>query len=672
MPMDQDEHVEATCSGPSQGAALLGGVIHFFQFLTNEIRVFIEFLMVHELGQICDTLLRATGGGAVKYRSLIESSTPFTLHVCDEIRSVITGLNFLLRERPNGSAYRYRSNAPQPVQYVPCANPYPYLLVNVGSGVSFIVVTGPYTFERVDGSTIGGGTFWGLGRVLTGISDFDTILRLAKEGNSGRVDMEVGDIYGEDYLTMGLPKDTIASSFAKVTRAPAKEAREAAASCNCISCQMEVASHDADPEAEGPAMLEPLRQAPTDMDRDRDRECTSGRGRERPACECMATSVDGERERGGEEAVDPSGFSMGQDASDAAPFCSADVLCSLLKMVSLNVGQLAFHNAKKAGIQRVFFGGYFMRHHPVTLATITYALGYWSTGLIHPLFIRHEGFLGSLGALVSIRAPKTINTLRTKVNRPPLRKRMERKMYSMLLDTWPINMVAAPFMRKSTSRLPAGPLRIVHRPTMDTYWGSIRDIQSRPVSAGSDSAEDLERERERERLIAEEEERESMEGFAECPVSHMDAVPSETGPMLTRDASTQCGTYTKETSDASTQCGRDPKYMDRDVHTLPCADSAPVSLTHYSRGTQEEQPVCPIRIYTKEELLRMPLKDHRALMAYIRELHNDRSRWIDDDGTRTTWNRYDVMRQDLIQILLDRVREEKAAMPGCKRSTPAD
>ncbi|GIQ89586.1 hypothetical protein KIPB_012091 [Kipferlia bialata] len=40
----------------------------------------------------------------------------------------------------------------------------------------------------------------------------------------------------------------------------------------------------------------------------------------------------------------------------------------------------------------------------------------------------------------------------------------------------------------------------------------------------------------------------------------MDAVPSETGAMLTRDA--------------STQCGRDPKDMHRDVHAVPSADSS--------------------------------------------------------------------------------------------------
>lgn len=45
---------------------------------------------------------------------------------------------------------------------------FPYLLVNIGSGVSMIKVDGWSSFERVSGTNIGGGTFWGLCRLLTG------------------------------------------------------------------------------------------------------------------------------------------------------------------------------------------------------------------------------------------------------------------------------------------------------------------------------------------------------------------------------------------------------------------------------------------------------------------------------------------------------------------------
>lgn len=45
---------------------------------------------------------------------------------------------------------------------------------------------------------IGGGTLLGLSNLLTGINDFDTITKMAVEGNHSGVDMLVKDIYGEN------------------------------------------------------------------------------------------------------------------------------------------------------------------------------------------------------------------------------------------------------------------------------------------------------------------------------------------------------------------------------------------------------------------------------------------------------------------------------------------
>jgi pantothenate kinase len=44
---------------------------------------------------------------------------------------------------------------------------FPFLLVNVGSGVSIIKVDGHGKFQRVSGTNVGGGTYWGLGRLMT-------------------------------------------------------------------------------------------------------------------------------------------------------------------------------------------------------------------------------------------------------------------------------------------------------------------------------------------------------------------------------------------------------------------------------------------------------------------------------------------------------------------------
>lgn len=95
---------------------------------------------------------------------------------------------------------------------------YPYLLVNIGSGVSMIKVSGPKEFQRVGGTHLGGGSFWGIMSLLTGARTFDEMLAMADRGDNTGVDMLVGDIYGMDYNKIGLKSTAIASTFGKVFR----------------------------------------------------------------------------------------------------------------------------------------------------------------------------------------------------------------------------------------------------------------------------------------------------------------------------------------------------------------------------------------------------------------------------------------------------------------------
>jgi pantothenate kinase len=73
---------------------------------------------------------------------------------------------------------------------------FPYLVVNIGSGVSILKVSSSTRFERVSGSSLGGGTYWGLCRLLTSCSNFSEVLDKAEIGDSTSVDMLVKDIYG--------------------------------------------------------------------------------------------------------------------------------------------------------------------------------------------------------------------------------------------------------------------------------------------------------------------------------------------------------------------------------------------------------------------------------------------------------------------------------------------
>ncbi|PLW40446.1 hypothetical protein PCASD_10379 [Puccinia coronata f. sp. avenae] len=57
-----------------------------------------------------------------------------------------------------------------------------------------------------------------MGLTLTthGSESFDEMLDLSIKGDNSKVDMLVGDIYGQDYGKIGLKSSTIASSFGKV------------------------------------------------------------------------------------------------------------------------------------------------------------------------------------------------------------------------------------------------------------------------------------------------------------------------------------------------------------------------------------------------------------------------------------------------------------------------
>jgi bifunctional damage-control phosphatase, subfamily II, fusion protein len=222
---------------------------------------------------------------------------------------MVDGCNFLLKAVQH-EAFTYENSQLNFVDIDP-HGVYPYLLVNIGSGVSMVRVDGEGKHQRVSGTNIGGGTFWGLCRLLTGKTDFDEILELSSQGDNSSVDMLVGDIYGgRDYSSIGLSANTIASSFGKV--------------------------------------------------------------------------IYGEN-----ELVD---------------YSPADVSMSLCRMISYNIGQLAYLNAKRYNLPRIFFGGFFIRGHPYTMETISFAIRFWSKGEMGAMFLRHEGFLGAVGAFMKVQA----------------------------------------------------------------------------------------------------------------------------------------------------------------------------------------------------------------------------------------------------------------------------
>ncbi|KAJ1860635.1 hypothetical protein LPJ73_001298 [Coemansia sp. RSA 2703] len=295
-----------------------GGRLHFKAFETDSIDgciAFIKQLLDGGRGQDAQgdaPVIVATGGGAHRFGTQLREQVGVEVRVEDEMQSLTAGLSFLIREVED-EVFTYAQD--KPMQFVnTCGGEdmFPYMLVNIGSGVSIIKVTGEGQYERISGTSLGGGTLWGLLHELTGVRSFDEMLEMSKSGDNTRVDMMVGDIYGGDYGKIGLKATNIAATMGGV--------------------------------------------------------CRTALGKQHTA---------------------------------------ADVARSLLYMVSNNVGQIAYLNAQLHGIRRIYFGGYFIRGHPPTMHTLSYAIDFWSRGQMRALFLRHEGFLGATGAFFADAAPAT-------------------------------------------------------------------------------------------------------------------------------------------------------------------------------------------------------------------------------------------------------------------------
>ncbi|KAI9384571.1 hypothetical protein POPTR_012G081600v4 [Populus trichocarpa] len=307
-------------NGNRRSYPILGGRLHFVKFETSKINECLDFISSKQLhrGGVdshswhSDTssngnaVIKATGGGAYKYADLLKERLGVSLDKEDEMDCLVAGANFLLKAIRH-EAFTHMEGQKEFVQ-IDQNDMFPYLLVNIGSGVSMIKVDGDGKFERVSGTNVGGGTYWGLGRLLTKCKSFDELLELSQKGDNGTIDMLVGDIYGGmDYNKIGLSASTIASSFGKA-----------------ISEKKELTNY-------------------------------------RPE----------------------------------------DISLSLLRMISYNIGQISYLNALRFGLKRIFFGGFFIRGHAYTMDTISFAVHFWSKGEAQAMFLRHEGFLGALGAFMS-------------------------------------------------------------------------------------------------------------------------------------------------------------------------------------------------------------------------------------------------------------------------------
>lgn len=204
------------------------GNLHFIRFPTQDLPVFIQMARDKQFSSL-HTFLCATGGGAYKFEEDFLTVGGLQLWKLDELDCLIKGVLFIDSVGFNGQSQCFsleNPKDPEKCQKIPynLENPYPLLLVNIGSGVSILAVYSKDDYKRVTGTSLGGGTFFGLCCLLTGCSTFEEALEMASLGDSTKVDKLVRDIYGGDYERFGLPGYAVASSFGNMM---SKEKRDA-------------------------------------------------------------------------------------------------------------------------------------------------------------------------------------------------------------------------------------------------------------------------------------------------------------------------------------------------------------------------------------------------------------------------------------------------------------
>ncbi|SCV02854.1 LANO_0G00650g1_1 [Lachancea nothofagi CBS 11611] len=293
-----------------------------------------EIIQKHNGGSQSNVRIVATGGGAYKFHDLLCTEFPDVLEIArlDEMVCLIKGLDYFIHEVPE-EVFTYNDLDGEHIVVPEHAKVYPYMLVNIGSGVSILKVDSPAQYTRVGGSSLGGGTLWGLLSLITGARTYDEMLSWAHGGDNTHVDMLVGDIYGADYGKIGLKSSHIASSFGKVfQRGPHSPIKESTAD----------------------SILHP--DTNTDDIQSRNRK-----------------------------------------------FNNSDISKSLLYAISNNIGQIAYLQAKVHNVPNIYFGGSYIRGHLMTMNTLSYAINFWSNSQKQAFFLKHEGYLGAMGAFLTFQ-----------------------------------------------------------------------------------------------------------------------------------------------------------------------------------------------------------------------------------------------------------------------------
>lgn len=166
----RDEYLELVdqCLGSQTGT------LHFLKFATCRMSGFFDMVTKNGLGSFSKVVC-ATGGGAFKFESDFKEviflpilwlcvhynaySQKLGINLCkfDEMESLIRGLHYLAKHCVDECYYwknpKQEDTCKVPFQLGP--DPYPYIIVNIGSGVSILLVESATSFRRIGGTSVG-------------------------------------------------------------------------------------------------------------------------------------------------------------------------------------------------------------------------------------------------------------------------------------------------------------------------------------------------------------------------------------------------------------------------------------------------------------------------------------------------------------------------------------
>jgi type II pantothenate kinase len=435
-----------------------GGRFHFIRFETSRTKGAVEMLKRVLLSSNTSNngyrklVIHATGGGALKYAQLFETELGVKLEPEDELETILRGIVFIMMEYPE-TCYAIKPavesqstvdavegvvpmhiRVPSPIKAVD--ELFPFLVVNIGSGVSIVKVDSPSSMRRVSGTAVGGGTYFGLCKLLTRCETFEEAMDMADRGDSRRVNMLVSDIYGEGgYNRVGLPGSVTASFFGKAasalgaTRPASSGSHEDIIEARRDEQWFRILRTTASFHAPAAALAVYFGEIIYPI----------GGGLITLLCVCIiALTVDfvrRNRRRARKQILIRQGSSnTTATTSTTTPspnisllrpnivdgkevvFRDEDIARALVTMVAQNVTQLAYLNAKIHKTKRIVFTGNFLRHNAIALRVLTTNLTLWSGGDVQAVFMEHEGYFGALGAFLS-----SVNDERNDLPVPPPR-----------------------------------------------------------------------------------------------------------------------------------------------------------------------------------------------------------------------------------------------------------